>query len=597
MPVTKDFSRDSLFTEFGFVTVKDRYLLPGETSPQDMYARVAGLLADDEVHAQRLYDYMSKHWFSPSTPILSNSGGDGMLISCFLSEYGDSMDAIKETWAENVDLAKVGGGTGTYAGNIRSKGEKVGLDGKTSGVIPFLTVQNAISQAVSQGLKRRGSSAAYLPVWHPEIEEFLNIRKPQGGAPERKCLGLHHGVVIDDEFMEAVRNGRSYDLRSPKTDEVIKTVYARTLWANILETRLETGEPYILFIDTTNRALPCHHEKLKLEIRSSNLCCEILLPIGLDHLGFNRCAVCCLSSLNLEKYAEWKGNQEFITDVYRFLDNVLSNFIKNAPPSLRNAVYSASAERSVGLGVMGFHGFLQSKGIPFDSVMAKVWNKQIFKEIRNGADAANELLGKQRGDCPDYQDAFGKDCPKRRRFSYTMAIAPTASISTICGGASPGIDPFTANAVTHKTLSGPFVVKNKYFERILELGGLNTDAVWSEIIANGGSVQFLLGRNGLKQSALDCFKTAHELDQKWVVEHAADRAPEIDQSQSVNLFLPSDVSKAELNLLHFSAWEKGVKSLYYLRSLSGYDAENVAASAPKPNVIAGEENKECLACQ
>lgn len=590
-----DYSRDSLFTEFGMATVRDRYLLPNEASPQDLYARVARYYGSDAEHAQRLYDYMSLHWFSPATSILSNGGTDRALpVSCFVQSIDDSMEAIEAGWTESAELAKSGGGLGIYMGKIRSIGEKVASRGVTSGLIPWLKIQDSMTLGISQAGVRRGSASVYVPVWHPEIEEFIHLRKAHGGDINRKCINLNHAVVIDDVFMHAVEDGLPYDLRSPKTDEVLKTVDARTLWANILETRLETGEPYILFIDNVNDVLPLHHQQLKLKVETSQLCSEITLPTGKDHLGNHRTAVCCLSSLNLEKYDEWKDNEAVVKDVLRFLDTVLTDFINKAPASMQNAAYSAYKERSVGLGVMGLHGFLQQKGVPIDSAMAKVWNKNIFRKISGQAEAANYELGEELGVCPDWR---ASELPGYRRFSYCQAIAPTASISTIAGGASPGIDPITANVFTQKTLSGSFVVKNKYLERILEERGHNSEEVWSEITANGGSVQFLSGRNILSDDELEVFKTAFEINQAWVIELGGDRAPFIDQAQSLNLFLRPDVSKEELHNLHFDAWQKGIKSLYYLRSLPASTAENISSVVPKPNVVAGDENRECLACQ
>ncbi|MEO1569601.1 MAG: ribonucleoside-diphosphate reductase subunit alpha, partial [Pseudomonadota bacterium] len=398
-----DPSRDANLTEFGKVTLTDRYLLPGE-SYQDMFARVSSAYADDQPHAQRLYDYMSNLWFMPATPVLSNGGADrGLPISCFLNQVGDSLDGIVESWNENVWLASNGGGIGTYWGNVRSIGEKVGQNGQTSGIIPFIRVMDSLTLAISQGSLRRGSAACYLDIHHPEIEEFLEIRKASGDF-NRKSLNLHHGINITDEFMEAVRDDAEFGLRSPKSGEILRTVPARKLWQKILELRIQTGEPYLLFIDTVNNAMPAHQKQLGLKVSQSNLCSEITLPTGTDNLGNERTAVCCLSSLNAEKYLEWKNDEQFLEDIFRFLDNVLSDFIEHAPSEMERAVYSAQRERSVGLGLMGFHSFLQAQGVPLESAPAKSWNNAMFKHIRRGADAASVKLAKERGPCEDAKD-------------------------------------------------------------------------------------------------------------------------------------------------------------------------------------------------
>ncbi len=589
-----DRNRDEFFTEFGKETLKDRYLLPGEDF-QDLFARVAMYYGDDSAHAQRMYDYISKHWVMPATPILSNGGTDrGLPISCFLNECDDSLSGIVELWDENVWLASRGGGIGSYWGNVRSIGENVGKNGKTSGIVPFIKVMDSMTLAISQGSLRRGSAAIYLPVDHPEIEEFIEIRRPTGGDPNRKALNLHHGVLITDAFMRAVEKNEEWALHSPKTREVIDRVSARDLWIRILTARVETGEPYLLFIDHVNKAIPEHHKLAGLNVKMSNLCCEITLPTGIDHLGQKRTAVCCLSSVNLEKYDEWQDHPTFVEDIMRFLDNVLDDFIKKAPDTMMKAKYSAMRERSVGLGVMGYHSFLQSKMIPMESVMAKVWNKRIFKQLKEQADAASITLAKERGACPD-----AKEYGIMERFSNKMAVAPTASISTICGGSSPGIEPLSANAFTQKTLSGSFAVKNRFLEKLLEEKGQNTDDVWSSIFTNEGSVMHL---DFLTQDEKDVFKTAFELDQRWIIEHAGDRAKYICQAQSVNIFLPADVHKRDLHQIHWKAWKEGVKSLYYCRSKSIQRAENgnQAKNTDKQVTAASEEvanYEECLSCQ
>ena len=589
--VQVDRSRDALLTDFGKTTLEDRYLLPGE-SYQDMFARVATAYADDADHAQRVYDYISRLWFMPATPVLSNGGADrGLPISCFLNAVNDSLDGIQGVWNENVALASNGGGIGTYWGGVRSIGEKVKGAGQTSGIIPFIRVMDSLTLAISQGSLRRGSAAVYLDIHHPEIEEFLEIRKPSGDF-NRKSLNLHHGISITDEFMEAVRDGAAFGLRSPKTGEVIREVDARSLWQKILEIRLQTGEPYLIFSDTVNRALPQHQRDLGLSVRQSNLCSEIMLHTGLDHLGNERTAVCCLSSVNAETFLEWRDHPTFIEDVMRFLDNVLEDFITRAPSSMANAIYAARRERSVGLGLMGFHSFLQMQNVPFESAMAKSWNMRLFKHLRRQCDAASRVLAAERGPCPDAAERGVME-----RFSHKLAIAPTASISIICGGTSAGIEPIPANIYTHKTLSGTFAVRNPYLERLLEARGQNIPSVWDSILENEGSVQHL---DVLTQDEKDVFKTAFELDQRWVVELAADRTPDICQSQSVNIFLPGDVDKWDLHMLHWSAWEQGCKSLYYLRSKSVQRAAHAGAEtvASLELIDAGRTDyEECLACQ
>jgi ribonucleoside-diphosphate reductase alpha chain len=586
-----DRSRDELLTDFGRTTLEDRYLLPGE-SYQDMFARVATAYADGADHAQRIYDYISKLWFMPATPVLSNGGAErGLPISCFLNSVSDSLGGIVGVWNENVWLAANGGGIGTYWGGVRSIGEKVKGQGQTSGIIPFIRVMDSLTLAISQGSLRRGSAAVYLDIHHPEIEEFLEIRKPSGDF-NRKALNLHHGISITDEFMEAVRDGATFGLRSPKTGEVVKLVEARTLWQKILEIRLQTGEPYLIFADTVNRAMPQHQRELGMKVRQSNLCSEIMLHTGVDHLGKDRTAVCCLSSVNAEKFMEWRDHPTFIEDVMRFLDNVLQDFIGRAPESMDAAIYSAMRERSVGLGLMGFHSFLQSQNVPFESALAKSWNMRLFKHLRREADKASRTLAEEKGACPDAAERGLME-----RFSHKLAIAPTASISIICGGTSAGIEPIPANIYTHKTLSGSFAVKNPYLERLLDEKGANTPETWGSILENEGSVQHL---DCLTAEEKDVYKTAFELDQRWIIELAADRTPDICQSQSLNVFLAGDVDKWDLHMLHFSAWERGVKSLYYLRSKSVQRAAFAGAEAAEQTLAvygARTDYDECLACQ
>src|SRR6201991_2918376 len=566
-PVEVDHSRDDLLTEFGKDTLKDRYLLPGETF-QDLFVRVASAYADDGAHAQRLYDYISKLWFMPATPVLSNGGtGRGLPISCFLNSVPDSLNGIVDTWNENVWLASRGGGIGTYWGNVRGIGEPVGLNGKTSGIIPFGRVMDSLTLAISQGALRRGSAACYLDVSHPEIEGFLEIRKPSGDF-NRKALNLHHGVLLTDEFMEAVRDGASFDLKSPKDGSKRGEVDARSLFQKLVETRLATGEPYIVFADTVNRAMPKFQRDVGLKVSTSNLCSEITLPTGVDQYGEARTAVCCLSSLSLETWDQWKDEKGFIEDVMRFLDNVLQDYIDRAEPGMERAKYSASRERSVGLGVMGFHSFLQARGLPFEGAMAKSWNLRIFKHIQAQVNEASMQLAIERGPCPD-----AADMGVMERFSCKMAIAPTASISIICGGTSACIEPMPANIYTHKTLSGSWSIRTQHLD-------------------------FLTAEEK------DVFKTSFEIDQRWLFELAADRTPYIDQATSLNLFIPADVDKWDLLMLHYRAWELGIKSLYYLRSKSvqragfagGVEADNTP-ELREIQVTSTTDYDECLACQ
>ncbi|AXK44156.1 ribonucleoside-diphosphate reductase subunit alpha (plasmid) [Erythrobacter aureus] len=570
-----DYSRNELLTVQGLDALNDRYGCKGDRpddldeipDPQHIFARVAWAGADDEEHAQRLYDYISRHWFMPATPVLSNLGTPrGLPISCYLQGVGDSLAEIRNTYDETISMGSNGGGIGTYWGNVREIGRPAGLNGKTSGIIPFVKIQDSLTQGINQGGVRRGSAAAYLDISHPEIQEFIAIRKPSGDF-NRKALNLHHGVLVTDEFMKCVDEGREFPLRSPYSGEITKHVDARELFEQLVETRLETGEPYIIFIDRVNESRPLHHVKLGLMVSTSNLCSEITLPTGRDHNGRHRSAVCCLSSLNLVHWNEWNGDDFFFEDIYRFLDNVITNFIQRAPEGMRNAVYSAWRERSVGLGVMGFHSFLQSNNIAWESVPAKSFNKMIFKKLRAQADRCSQLLAEERGACPDAIDGGTKE-----RFSYKMAIAPTASISIIAGGASPCIEPSTANTFNHKTLSGNHAIRNPHLQKRLAAQGLDTPEVWTSIVANGGSVQHLAD---LDDHTKKVFKTWMEIDPKWLLDFMGDRAPYIDQAISNNLSLRADMDKWDLMQFHMLAWKKGLKSLYYLRSLSVQRAGNL----------------------
>ncbi|MFN5382634.1 MAG: ribonucleoside-diphosphate reductase subunit alpha [Alphaproteobacteria bacterium] len=608
--VKTDSSRDELLSDFGKAVLVDRYLYNGEDF-QGLFSRVAHYYSDDDAHAQRLYDYISKMWFMPATPILSNGGTDrGMPISCFLNETGDSLEGIVDVWNENVWLASRGGGIGTYWGNVRSIGERVRGNGKTSGIVPFIGVQDRLTLAISQGSLRRGSSAVYLPVWHPEIEEFIELRRPTGGDPNRKSLNLHHGVVITDAFMNAVENDDPWELKSPHDQSTVSVVKARDIWIRLLLARVETGEPYLLFIDKVNELAPESYKHHGLQVKTSNLCSEITLATGKDYLGNERTAVCCLSSINIETYDEWKEEPQFVEDILRFLDNVIQDFIDTAPDSMARAKYSAYRERSIGLGVMGFHSFLQYKKVPFESAIAKAWNNKIFKYIHEEVDNASKRIGQEKGPCPDAADAGLTD-----RFTHKMAIAPTASISIIAGNSSPGIEPYNANTFTQKTLTGSFNVRNKHLKMLLQEKGQDTDDTWTSIMTHEGSVQHL---ECLSDDEKLVFKTAFEIDQRWVIDLAADRTPYICQAQSLNIFIPADIHKRDLHMLHFMAWKKGVKSMYYCRSKSIQRADKVSDRATKeaiqlemklPPAMKGmaavhhqdteQENKydECLACQ
>jgi ribonucleoside-diphosphate reductase alpha chain len=603
--VKVDYSRDELLTDFGRATLHDRYLLPHE-GPQDAFARVAKTYADDAGHAQRLYDYMSKMWFTPASPILANGGANRALpISCFLSEVQDDMQSIVGKWNEGVWVAANTGGLGTYWGNVRSIGEQIGAKGKSTGVVPFMVVQNSLSAAIDRGAQRRGAAAVYLPVWHPEIEEFIEIRRPTGGDPLRKALFLHNAVLIDDKFMQAVENDTPYDLLSPKTGKPIKQAKARDIWIRLLTSRIETGEPYLVFIDTVNKFLPEFQKKQGLKVRMSNLCSEIVLPTGLDQFGKDRTAVCCLSSVNLERFEEWSREPQFVEDLMRYLDNILQDFIDRAPPEFEAARYSAMRERAVGLGAMGFHSFLQSKNIPFESVMAKVWNIRMFKFIKEGADKASIKLAEERGPCPDAAEVLVKE-----RFSHKLAIAPNATSSIYCGNASPGIEPYPSNSYNHKTLGGTFNVRNKHLKKLLQAYNRDDEDTWTSITVHGGSVMHL---DFLTEAEKDTFKTAFEIDQRWVIEHTADRTPFVCQSQSVNLFVAADVHKRDLHMLHYLAWKKGVKTLYYCRSKSlqraevvslpgneattKAEAKRMAAAAAAVDGNNAVKYEECLSCQ
>lgn len=590
MNIEIDFRRDRYLSEFSIKTLRDRYLVNGETSPQQAFARAAKAFADDEAHAQRLYDYASKLWFMFSTPVLSNGGTKrGLPISCFLNYVEDSRLGITSHYTENAFLSSVGGGIGGYWGDIRSVGSTTSNGSESTGVIPFMKVVDAEMLAFSQGVTRRGSYASYLPIDHPEIEEFLDVRKPTGGDVNRKSVNLHHGVVISDKFMEIIENASlipgfddNWHLIDPHTRKVTKTVSAKTLWVKLIQNRVETGEPYIMFGDTVQAALPECQKNLGLQVHQSNLCSEITLPTNK-----NRTAVCCLSSVNLEEYDEWSNNPDFIPDLVRMLDNVLTYFIENAPPELRKAVYSAEQERSIGLGAMGFHAYLQRHNLPFESAMAKGRNMAMFWHIKSAAEVASKNLAKERGEAPDAIGTGMRNC-------HLLAIAPNASSSIICGNTSPSIEPYRANAYTQKTKSGSSLQKNEYLQAILQDLEMDTDEVWKDIVTNGGSVQHL---EFLDDWTKDVFKTAVEIDQRWIIDMAADRQKHICQSQSLNIFFPANVSKQELHAIHMMAWKKKVKTLYYLRSEAYRRAEKVSDKALRQMVVDSADESACVACE
>jgi len=585
MKINIDYSRDELLTDSGKTILKDRYLLPTEASPQDGFARAAKTFADDQAHAQRLYDYASKLWFMFSTPILSNGGTTrGLPISCFLNYVDDSREGLADHYTENIWLSSMGGGIGGYWGNVRSQGMATSIGNKTTGVIPFMHVVDSQMTAFHQGATRRGSYASYMDVSHPEIVEFIEMRKPTGGDIHRKNLNLHHGINVTDAFMEAVQKGEAWDLVDPHTKQVIKTIDARTLWIKILETRIATGEPYISFIDTVNAALPESQKKLGLKFNHSNLCSEITLPTAKD-----RTAVCCLSSVNLEYFDEWKDNKLFIEDLVRMLDNVLEHFITSAPSYMWRAVNSARCERAIGLGTMGLHSYFQKREVAMDGEKSKDINDFIFKHIHNEAQAANEKLGAERGSPADMEGTG-------LRHSHVIAIAPNASSSVICGGTSPSIEPLRANAFSQKTLSGTFLMKNKYLERVLLKHDRNNKEVWKSIVTNGGSVQHL---DFLSDEEKVVFKTAIEMNQRHLVDLAADRQQYICQSQSLNLFLPPDVDTKTLHGIHLRAWKGKVKTLYYMRSQALKKVENLSSQIERTirQDYQQEEEATCVACE
>lgn len=591
--ITVDYSRDELFDELGKIRLKESYMRDEETSPQERFAFVSKSFGSNEQHAQRLYEYSSKHWLSYSTPILSfGRSARGLPISCFLPYLHDSSSGLVDTLAEVNWLSMLGGGVGIGFG-IRS------ADDKSTGVMPHLRTYDASSLAYRQGRTRRGSYAAYLDINHPDIALFLEMRKPTGD-PNMRALNLHHGINITDDFMHLIEKcmidpnaNDDWELKDPHDGQVREVVSARELWQKILELRMQTGEPYLHFIDTSNSSLPQFQKDLGLKIRQSNLCSEIILPTDKE-----RTAVCCLSSVNLEYYDEWKDDKLFLRDVAEMLDNVLQYFINNAPDSISRAQYSAYRERSIGVGALGYHAYLQLHNLPFESAITSATNRRIFKHIRQALDEANLALGKERGEAPDAKGTG-------RRFSHMMAIAPNASSSILMGNTSPSIEPFRANAYRQDTLSGAYLNKNKYLDKIIKEkceqdGKLDYNEIWSSIIANDGSVQHL---EFLDEWTRDVYKTSMEIDQRWIVQHAADRQPFIDQAQSVNLFFRPDAHIKYIHAVHFQAWKQGLKTLYYCRSEKIGRADKVAKKIERKaietiDIKALAMNEEvCIACE
>lgn len=572
---------------FGLENMRDRYFLRdanGEIceNPQTFFARVAtGMARGDAAFAQQLYDLMSRYWFIPATPVLMNIGTrKGLPISCFLNMVPDTLEGIFDVYRENAFLAKYGGGIGTDWSALRGQNAPLQASGlRSSGVIPFLKIMDSETIAISRNSTRRGAAAAYLRVDHPDIEDFLEVRKPTGADQDRKCLNINHGIVITDEFMKAVEENREYDLIDPHYKQSTKRLNAQDVWRKILTIRAETGEPYLVFIDTVNRALPAHHKEKGLLVRQSNLCTEIVLPTNEE-----RTAVCCLGNLNLEKYDAWKDKlEEIVYLCVKALDNNLDTFCELAPSAeYKKAINSVTHERSIGLGVMGYHGYLMSRNAPFESVMARNINKEFFKRFGEAAHTASQRLGQERG--------LPLDGGVQRN-SYITSIQPTASTSFLCGDATPCVEPIAGNAYVQKTLSGSFLVKNKYLERLLESKGLNTSDVWKEIIAAKGSVQAL---SQLTEQEKAVFRTAYEMNMREVVQQAADRQPYLDQAQSINLFFSTPISGKYLNDAHFLAWKAGVKTLYYLRSAAPIEAEKINREAVKQRDFTSEE---CAVCQ
>ena len=616
-----NYNKEKKLDRFSLDTLKDRYLYKeeGETHAQEAFARAAVFAATfkgqtDFELAQRLYNYSSDLWFMFSTPILSNGGTNrGLPISCFLNYVPDSRDGLSAHYDENIWLASTGGGIGGYWGDIRSNGIATANNSRSTGSIPFMKVVDSQMLAFNQGITRRGSYAAYMDIDHPEVEEFINIRKESGGDINRKCLNLHNGINLTNEFLQAVKNNEDWRLIDPKTKEAVKIVSARDLWWQILNARAETGEPYMINIDNCNDAMPKQQKDLGLEIKQSNLCSEITLPTNEE-----RTAVCCLSSVNLEHFDEWSKDKNFIEDLVTMLDNVLQHFIDNAidiseigeynanykrfakhvkedKKSFTKAAYSAYRERSIGLGAMGFHAYLQRKGIPFEGIFATGFNYKAFQHIKGNAVEASKKLAEIRGEAPDIHGSG-------MRNAHLLAIAPNASSSIICGGTSPSIEPYRANVYTHKTLSGSYQVKNKNLENLFRRKGITgpeLEKVWKDITASEGSVQHL---DILDDKEKELFKTANEINQIWIVEHAYKRQEFVCQSQSVNLFFvfpkatePQDIHDEYLQYVNDVHWYAmhTLKSLYYFRSDAARTAENVNIKIPRIRL----EEVDCIACE
>jgi len=592
MGIQIDLSRDELFDKLGIQRLKESYMREDETSPQHRFAFVSKQFGSNPEHAQRLYDYASKHWLSYSTPILSfGRSNRGMPISCFLNYIEDTAEGLVQNYSETSWLSMLGGGVGIGFG-IRAAGDK------STGVLPHLKTYDASSLAYRQGKTRRGSYAAYLDVSHPDILLFLEMRKPTGDQNLR-CLNLHHGINITDRFMEIIERcmqdpeaDDGWNLCDPHSGEVRETVSAKALWQKILELRMETGEPYLHFIDTSNREMPEFQKAKGLKINQSNLCSEIILPTN-----EKRTAVCCLSSVNLENYDAWSKDSMFLKDVAEMLENVLQYFIDEAPDYVARAKFSAKQERSIGIGALGFHAYLQKKTIPWESATAKGTNLRIFKLIRSKLDEANIQLGSERGEAPDAKGTG-------RRFSHVMAIAPNASSSIIMGNTSPSIEPYRANAYRQDTLSGAFLNKNRHLDaliksKIADNPKIDYEETWSSIIANDGSVQHL---NFLSDWERDVYKTSMEIDQRWLIEHAADRQKFIDQAQSLNLFFRPDVNIMYLHAIHYLAWKQGLKTLYYCRSEKLGKADKVSRRVERQIIKEIDmqsliDEESCLACE
>lgn len=580
-----DFARNKNFTYFGLENLRDRYVLKTEDgkileNPQTFFARVAtGMCRGDAEHAQYLYDIMSKGWFIAASPTLMNIGTNkGLPISCFLNTVPDTLEGIFDIFRENAFLSKYGGGIGTDWSQLRGSNAPLKASGlKSSGVIPFLKIMDSETLAISRNSIRRGAAAAYLRIDHPDIEDFLEIRKP-GGDQDRRCMNINNGIVVTDEFMQAVEAGTTYKLIDPHYKTVSKELDATTMWRKILSMRAETGEPYIIFIDTVNKALPPHHRALGLEVRQSNLCTEIVLPTNEE-----RTAVCCLGNLNLERWDEWKDEVEKITYAcVKALDNNLETFCELAPADeYKKAINSVKHERSIGLGTMGYHGYLMSKRLPFESMSARAINKTIYETLQKHANAASEKLGVERGLPLD---------GGTRRNSYITSIQPTASTAFLCGEATPAIEPIAGNAYLQKTLSGSFLVRNKHLESFLTEKGQNTPEVWKTVIAEKGSVQNL---SFLTDEEKAIFRTGYEMNMREIIQQAADRQAYIDQSQSLNVFFQTPISGKYLNEVHMLAWKLGVKSLYYLRSSAPIQADSISMQSTKRDVA----SEECAVCQ